>query len=293
MVLPFAAVNAKCAKPVQHVLRSRFSKLTIIYLKQRVFPDAQEGSVVVLAEGWRGTPGRSRSATAENIARVRGICSGTYRIRKYDARSSPLQSRFGGATDILLALSRHPNVCELGSIAAIRIGIVTGDNSFFILSDGRARELGISQRYLRPILTSGSQFRSLSIGVAQIEELTNGERACFILIAPTRSLSASLNAYLNSRAGKRAARRYKSRIRNPWHSLTDVTAPDAFLTYVNGSNPKLVLNDGEVLCTNAIHRLRWTKPMLTHARKLVALSFISSLGALSSELQGRPYGGVR
>jgi hypothetical protein len=39
-----------------------------------------------------------------------------------------------------------------GELFTIKRGLATGDNEFFILSEGKAKELGIPRRFLRPIL---------------------------------------------------------------------------------------------------------------------------------------------
>jgi hypothetical protein len=292
MVLPFAFVHAKYAVAVHEVLESRFAVLTVIYLRERIFPDAQEGSVIVLADGWCRPKLRSKSASAQNMAQVRAICSKSRRLKQPRRKMPALLQRHSKPLDVLQELCSHKDVCELGTLATIRIGTVTGDNAFFILSPENARSWGLSRRYFKPILTSASQFKWLSVEEKDVLELLERDtEECLLLIPPRKSLSSDLNRYLESRDGQRAAKRYKSVIRDPWYRITDIAAPDAFLTYVNGPVPKLLLNGAGLLCTNAIHRLTWTRPMLTHARKLLALSFASSLSGLSAELLGRSYGG--
>jgi adenine-specific DNA methylase len=58
-----------------------------------------------------------------------------------------------------------------------------------------------------------------------------------------------------------------------------------------GKQPRLILNETDTTCTNAIHGLTWKKPLENKIQASLALSVFSSLGRLSAELVGRSYGG--
>lgn len=290
MVLPFAAVNADYARTVHTALESHFARTTFIYLRERVFNDAQEGSVILLAEGLGKKHKSVRFASAPNVRTLQKICARRYQIRKQSGANSRIAC-LGSTEKVLNRLSRRSDVHQLGDLASIKIGVVTGDNSFFVLSSRRAKKLQIAGRYLSPILTRGPELRSLILSAKESRELFSDERGSFLFVPPVRTTSKAVVKYLNGTHAKRAQRRYKARIRHPWYRVTDLRTPDAFLTYVNGLVPKLVVNASGVLCTNAIHRLFWKRDKIKNKAKLIALSFASTLGALSAELQGRSYGG--
>ena len=124
-----------------------------------------------------------------------------------------------------------------------------------------------------------------------MDQIKAKDRTCLLLsIAPGR-ISRALRKYLESPQGDEASKAFKCRERDPWYRITDLTVPDAFLTYVNGNAPRLVLNETGVLCTNAVHRLWWREELHFRKQKLIALSFLTSLTGLSAELSGRSYGG--
>jgi len=81
--------------------------------------------------------------------------------------------------------------------------------------------------------------------------------------------------------------RYKCRIRSPWYDVPSVhAAPVAMLKRCHHF-PRLVLNRAKAFTTDTAYRIQ---PIGVSASGLVA-AFVNSLTALSSELEGRHYGG--
>lgn len=93
--------------------------------------------------------------------------------------------------------------------------------------------------------------------------------------------------YLRAGEAEGLHRRYKCRIRTPWYNVPSVsTAPVAMLKRCHHF-PRLVLNRARAFTTDTAYRIH---PRGISAARLVA-AFVNSLTALSSELEGRHYGG--
>ena len=97
-----------------------------------------------------------------------------------------------------------------------------------------------------------------------------------------------MRRHLDSEAGKKARLRYKCRVRNPWYSVPNVTAPDLFLSYMSSRAPALVENRAKCACTNAVHAVH-----LRNGTSKTALlrAWNNPLTALSCEIEGHPLGG--
>lgn len=120
-----------------------------------------------------------------------------------------------------------------------------------------------------------------------------GDAAYLLHIPPSEKLSqlpASVREYLQEgeRLGVHLA--YKCRVRTPWHSVPHVYKPDAFLTYMSGRYPALVINGGDFVAPNNLHTIRLLHDSTVSPHAL-ALGWRSSLTRLSVELQGHSMGG--
>lgn len=296
MLLPLALLNAKYAKVVREILSSRFRHTRFILVQERLFANAEEGTVIVLAEGWEASNRSTKLAVAKNQDSLKRLCNNGVAdslpvdlCGKDKAWKRALISP--GAVARFEAVLQHDEVFALSDLARIRIGVVTGANHFFVLSPSRARQLDIPERHLRAIIDSASNLGRLCVSRRAMDQIKAKDRTCLLLsIAPGR-ISRALRKYLESPQGDEASKAFKCRERDPWYRITDLTVPDAFLTYVNGNAPRLVLNETGVLCTNAVHRLWWREELHFRKQKLIALSFLTSLTGLSAELSGRSYGG--
>ena len=84
---------------------------------------------------------------------------------------------------------------------------------------------------------------------------------------------------------------YKCSRRRPWYSVPVTSPPDAFLPYMAGHAPRIIINDAAISCTNSLLRIHWTVAMFSEQIKALALSSLSTVTQLSAELVGRSYGG--
>ena len=84
--------------------------------------------------------------------------------------------------------------------------------------------------------------------------------------------------------------RYKCRVRKPWYSVPQVYESEAFLTYMSGTDPKLVANDASAVAPNTLHIVQLRLGSRLGIAGLVA-AWLTSLTALSCELEGHSLGG--
>jgi adenine-specific DNA-methyltransferase len=296
MVLPGAFLTADYSVKLWKQLLGKFSSIRVLLVRSSIFSDAEERCVILLADGYGGRCAAASYKIVDSFAAL---------ANEWDFVDSELE---GEPVDdaparwpMPLLTSRQRSLLEevralgpvatLGSLARIRIGVVTGANDFFVMSPSRMRALGLSKSLFVPIISSGRQLRTLQIGPGDIEALQDADVGSLLLTAGLRKPSAALEHYLGTTAAATARRRYKSRERSPWYVLRDSAAPDAFLTYVNHFAPRIAINKSEATSTNAVHRLWWRNGLRVDQAKLVSLSSLTSLCGLSAEIAGRGIGG--
>jgi adenine-specific DNA-methyltransferase len=174
---------------------------------------------------------------------------------------------------------RH-RFAPLGKHATVRIGVVTGANSFFIRSKGDEVLTAFKGKDRTRIITSGKAVNELRL---------NGEAIYSFLLRFHPGKEREHERVVN--AGRRAEvhKRSHSARRRPWHAVDIGDIPDAFFHYRVNDTPFIAINEGRYQCTNAVHRL-YFKQLSEDQLRWIQISALSVFGQLSIEAVGRVYG---
>ncbi len=149
------------AQAVREAIGKRFARPSLYLVRERVFPDTDEASVVLLAEGWGEPAAQMRVAAVHSIRQFVQVCRDAENAARVAAADSTALRR--GALlpqtwlEVYQRTVQRERVHYLGDLARIRIGVVTGANEFFVLRPSSVRDIGIKQHYLRPIVESARQ----------------------------------------------------------------------------------------------------------------------------------------
>lgn len=193
---------------------------------------------------------------------------------------------------------------RLGDLFAIKRGLATGDNSFFILNEERAKALNLPLRYLKPILPSTRYLKS-----DEIKADKNGipllDKRLFLLDCdlPEEDIRRdypTLWAYLETGLAE-VAPRYLCRSRRYWYAQENRKAAPIVCTYLGRSDHagrpfRFILNKSQATATN-VYLMLYPQPLL--ARQLAvqpdAIRRIwEALNSIKAETllgNGRVYGG--
>lgn len=292
-LLPGALLQAQYARPVLQALEKQFAGVWTIRLEERLFPDAQEETVLLLAWGKGEGPGRRKlddaptvrdleSLLAQNIADFEHL-GATYSSWKEAKLPDQARHLWG-------ELQQRQDVDTLGSLAKLRIGVVTGANDFFVRSAAEKASLESQGVRLTPVVSRARWLRTLRWMPADQASIDSKTRASRLLeIDPGTPLSGELAYVIRTAEQQGLHEGYKCSKRAPWYSLTDAVQPDAFLQYMGANPPRLTLNGTGGTCTNAIHRVWWED--VDFPREAIAVGMWTSLFSVGSEILGRSYGG--
>jgi hypothetical protein len=303
MVLPMEIAYATYARPVLQHLARVFAEVTLLTFREKLFRDLSEDTLLLLADGkdqgparflWRdldgpetlALAGRSGHSKLAGLRRIDGtaICNGTERlVEQFIPRN---------ARGLYQHLKRLDMIARLGDVADVGIGYVTGANGFFHLADQDARRWGIPDEFLRPAVCKGRSLTGIRFTRGDWHDaLRRGEAAFLLLVDPhRRELPAGVRHYLDHGEGLGVHNAFKCRTRSPWFSVPHVYQPDALLTYMSGSSPRLVSNDAGVVAPNNLHVLR-IHPQLSLSSHALAALWQTSLTRLSVEIEGHALGG--
>lgn len=285
-VLPAELLTTDYARPVREFLRRRFRNVDVVTFEHRIFPGAMVDAVVLLASGvGPGEVNLHRLSQVSDLERLSETTSAT-------SQSSDAKWTAGllDALHLEAYESARANALTLGTIATVDIGMVTGANGFFVMSEPERRSRRIRKSQVVPILARGQQMGGVSLPIANWNQLCrDGEKVW--LFAPEKP-NAQERTYIGEGERLGFHQGYKCRIRDPWWRVKTLPAPDLILTYMSHRAPRLVANEAGVRTTNLLHNVRLRSPSeATHSARCLATAWHNSLTMLSCELEGRAYGG--
>jgi hypothetical protein len=277
-VLPSAAEFADYSAAIRRAVRETFSSLELYRCTRPLFEDVQEGTLVAVARGYRSQPCmvRRRSfGTRDDL--IRGLAqSGSTTGHRCPIRSVPCVA----------------SAVKLVSVAEIRVGGVTGDASYFLMSEQKRKDLELPSTALTPVVSKAKHLRRASLSRDNWAELkSSGERIW--LFNPARRIAAhpKVRNYLNRDAREGGCNRaaYKVSIRNPWYRTPLPKAPDAFLSGMSQQGPWLCINEMQGLnATNTLYVVTFRKRD-REVWYMWALALLSSIARHQIRRIGRRY----
>ncbi len=189
---------------------------------------------------------------------------------------------------LLDSLAQHPQVHRFDDIAGVDVGIVTGANKFFLVSEETVARFGL-HKFVHPMFGRSEHCPGVIYDQKQhAENARIGNPTNFVWITVPRSaLPKRVLEYIELGEKEKLHTRYKCRIRKPWYTVPSVYATGVGMLKRASETPRLILNKLSAYTTDTAYRID-TKGVA--ADKLV-YCFLNALTALSVELEGRHYGG--
>lgn len=298
MVVPAELLQVGYAGELRNRLATHFEHVVLVGFERLVFPEIQQEILLLLAEGKR-----SDNHRFSNIHTIEFPDGGAL-LRSGDLNGSvahiPSRHTRPGMkwTALLLdeplfsALDEAESVhglVKLGKLASVDIGVVTGRNKFFLLTNEQRIALDAAS-LVTPVVGRTSALKSVLFGEEDFREYSRFQPA-FLLDLVDRDVSSfpsQLTDYISSGEHEGVHKGYKCRVRKRWFDVPSVYVPDAFLFRQIHDYPLLVLNNAGATSTDTIHRVRLMNG--TDGEKLAAV-FFNSLTLAWAEVCGRSYGG--
>jgi adenine-specific DNA-methyltransferase len=287
MVIPEELLHVGYAQELRRFLLTRFKRVIVCFPPNGTFPEVQQAVILLLCDnhgdGEAGLFTIEYSDLEEgNFESLRSADLWAWN-RKWTHLF--LDSRQRGLVDqCWQRLDWQP----LSSYGRVEVGIVTGDNGFFIINKERASQF--DKKYLVPIVTSARDLQGIKFTADDFQRVISQGRPAFLLKVqePLDQLPADLRSYLQSGEREHVNARFKCRNREPWYAVPSVWESDALLLRQAGEMPRLVHLSKRCTATDTIHRVRWDTA--SHAKRQT-VGFMNSWTLLVAELTGRSYGG--
>jgi hypothetical protein len=193
---------------------------------------------------------------------------------------------------------------RLGDLFAIKRGLATGDNSFFILDEDKVRSLNLPRRFLRPVLPStryikADEINSDAAGVPLLDKrlfLIDCDRPEEEIARDEPALWSYLQTGIDH-----VSPRYLCRSRRLWYTQERRPAAPIVCTYIGRSDHagrpfRFLLNNSRATATN-VYLMLYPQPLLARQLALAPQrlrQLWQALNAIGRETllgNGRVYGG--
>lgn len=295
MVIPAELLQVNYAAELRQFLSDYFNKLTLITFRKLVFEGIQQEVVLLLGE--KNGDGNAGIRTIEldginDLASYEHTDFSTSELKPMDHGKEKWTQYFLSKSEIkiLRTLLANPNLTEAGKVIDVDVGVVTGQNEFFVLNNQQLKETAL-KRYTQRIVSRSGHLKGTIFGEDDWQANVENNYPAFLLDLPNKDfeeLPKAAQDYVKTGEDAKLHTGYKCRIRNRWYIVPSVWTPDAFMLRQVHGYPKLIVNRAGATCTDTIHRV---KLLNGTSAEVIAAAFLNSLTFAFSEVMGRSYGG--
>lgn len=291
-LLPSSVIYAHYAEAVIAKLQASFKQVVLVRLAERLFSDTHTQSIVMLCSGYGQGPTNMVLTDIEKATDLDETLNNLPEtINPSNRRELTIARLTDAQREAWIRLTEIEQVEKLGSVAVIRIGVVTGANNLFVhpskdvldFIGQQCRSLGVIRR-------------ASDLGMPMLLDTdmhdSNGQEYGYRLLVITGeldNLSYPLQRLIMKAEEDGIHMRSHTSKRDVWYQLTDTAIPDAFLPYMGADPYPLTLNKAKATSTNGVHRIWWNSAKWTIEDAIVGSW--TSLFQLAAEINGRQYGG--
>lgn len=298
MVVPAELLQVKYAHELRERLAAQFKHIMIVGFKRLVFPEIQQEVLLLLAEGKREIPHQTSDIHtidiqhSEDLLNLDNLDDAVAHIPAKHSRAGMKWTSLFLDEPAFAALDEAETtdgLIPLGKLAEVDVGIVTGRNSFFILTEAQKDEL-LAPHLTVPIIGRTTALKTAIFTEADFDEYKK-QYPSFLLDLNGIAFDTfpqEVKDYIEFGEQENIHRGYKCRIRKRWFDVPSIHIPNAFLFRQIHRYPLLVVNEAQVASTDTIHRVRVKDGVNVH---LLAAIFCNSLTLAWAEVCGRSYGG--
>jgi len=299
MVLPAELLQVTYAAQLRQYLAASFRRVTIFACNEMFFESAEQEVVLLTAEGKLRKPDSANRCDVKLVEfpTIRELLGSPAQTSRSCDESMAVQhdtekwlKYFLDAAEIsfMRELRKHDAIGTLRLHASIDVGVVTGKNDFFVLSDDEVKQYELRD-FVVPLVGRSSQLPGTIHRQVEHHRLEiEGKRVFLLHLSGSHEseFTDGLRAFIAHGERMGAHSGFKCSTRDPWYSVPSVWQPDCFFFRQIYDFPRVVVNKAGATSTDTIHRMRCVK-----SAQRVASNLYTHLTAASAEIEGRSYGG--
>ncbi|HEX3716494.1 MAG TPA: N-6 DNA methylase [Verrucomicrobiae bacterium] len=297
MVIPSEIFHISHAQSLRRFLAAHCSRILIFDPEELWFENALQGVVLLLAEKKINHAERSLGIAVHPVDSkdILHESPSAYFVAGDYINGESIEGKWMPVflskreRSLLKALRADTRFATFDQLAKVDVGIVTGANKFFLVTDEIVESFGL-QQWAHPMFgrsehVAGVIFDKFDLAANKKSGLPTN----FLWFddVALSSFPASVQRYLRSGEEQELPKRYKCRVREPWFRVPSVYASPVAMLKRAHHYPRLILNKAKTFTTDTAYRIQLKE---VTAVSLV-YSFLNSLTCLCAELEGRHYGG--
>lgn len=287
LVLPFELTYVKYARPLWGSLANHFSKLTVVRVRERLFPDLLQDVVILYAEGFGGHTEEVEFYLHEKISDfLSGVDVAPANISVaalIRGERQFIRAHLDPQLRALLDGKLHQSTDILSRYCTFNIGYVSGHKSFFHPDVETQVKWRLPERSMIDALVSGRSMKNGGLLTSQLKSSSVGK----LFFPKSNRLAKTEESYIQHGEDQSVHLRYKCQVRSPWYVVPGVRTSDLIMS-VFADRPILMKNDADLVATNSLLN-GFMKPG-QDCDSFVA-SWYSSLTLLGCEMQVHSLGG--
>lgn len=297
-VLPSSLLHADYAKTLIDIHRKHFKELKILKLAERFFMSegAKETSIVLIADGFSteviddGLVAVDYVDTLDELKEAidKKNTNTVFDFNKYKLELIPSETKA-----VFEELSRQTYAYPLSHFIDIKIGMVTGANKYFVIDKNTVEKYNLPDECLKPVVGRFPSFIGIKHSRSRQRIIQEDNKRAFLVNASPEQMqfeNSAVRQYLSQVTAEELEKNRTFKKRPYWFAPDDHIISDAFMSYMIHLGPRMVINQGQINCTNSIHKVFFHDHKTSANKKLaIAISMLSTYSQLSAELEGRAY----
>lgn len=290
-VIPAEILQVAYAEDLRLYLSEHLQRITLLTFRQLIFPEIEQEVVVFIGEKG-GVETGIRIIEFDNLDDFESC-------QRIEAEFQPLMhvkekwtKYFVNATEMkaIDAIKADKRFCPFSSFGTINVGITTGNNKYFSVTEDIVDEYDLSSVSL-PLIGRSSHAHGVYFTDEDWQKNVKcGKRAMLVNFpeTPYEEYPEKHKEYIKLGEDNDENVGYKCSIRDRWYIIPSVWVPDAFFLRRNNLYPKFVINKCNAVSTDTMHRMKFNEGVVADD---VLLSYYNSISFAFTEICGRSYGG--
>ncbi|WP_165044555.1 class I SAM-dependent methyltransferase [Adlercreutzia sp. ZJ138] len=290
-VIPADILQVVYAEDLRRFLARHYSNITLLAFTKLVFSDIEQEIVVFI--GKKGADQSSiRVIEADRVEDLMGRSFDEVEFQPFVSFDEKWTRYFINACDakVLNSLYKDERLVSFSDIAIINVGVTTGNNSFFSLTDETSAAYELDD-FTLPLIGRSSHASGVFFTNDDWERnRSQGKRARLLVLEDGQyaKMTKVQRAYIDEGEERGEDKGYKCSIRGYWYAVPSIWIPDAFFLRRNNLYPKFVLNRCNAISTDTMHRMKFEGGV---DPELAVIAYYNSIAFAFTELCGRSYGG--
>lgn len=290
-VIPAEILQVVYAEDLRRFLARHYSNITLLAFSKLVFSDIEQEIVVFIGKKGAGQSS-IRVIETDSVEDLVGRSFDEIEFQPFVSFDEKWTRYFINACDarVLNSLYKDDRLVPFSDIALINVGVTTGNNSFFSLTDETSATYELDD-FTLPLIGRSSHASGVFFTNDDWERnRSQGKRARLLVLEDGQyeKMTKAQQAYIDEGEERGEGKGYKCSIRDNWYAVPSIWIPDAFFLRRNNLYPKFVLNRCNAISTDTMHRMKFEGGV---DPELAIIAYYNSIAFAFTELCGRSYGG--